>query len=127
MIVRLKQLMTEDAASVEALGASDSLLAELNDSQRTAITHVDGTARIHVVTEEANPPYHKLLAALGEKTGHPIVLNTSFNLKGEPIVNSPVIALATFMRCGLDVLYLGSYRVDKSEMRGLERVGEETQ
>ncbi len=91
-----------------------------------AITHVDGTARIHVVDEDANPAYHKLLAALGERTGHPIVLNTSFNLKGEPIVNSPVIALATFMRCGLDVLYLGSYRINKADMRGLDRVGETT-
>jgi carbamoyltransferase len=89
-----------------------------------AITHVDGTARIHVVEEAANPAYHRLLAALGEITGHPIVLNTSFNLKGEPIVNSPIIALATFMRCGLDVLYLGSYRIDKSDMRGLDRVSE---
>jgi carbamoyltransferase len=92
-----------------------------------AITHVDGTARIHVVEEEANPAYHSLLKALGEQTGHPIVLNTSFNLKGEPIVSSPVDALATFMRCGLDVLYLGSYRVDKSKMRGVDRVGEATE
>jgi carbamoyltransferase len=92
-----------------------------------AITHVDGTARIHVVEEEANPAYHSLLKALGEQTGHPIVLNTSFNLKGEPIVSSPVHALATFMRCGLDVLYLGSYRVDKSQMRGVDRVGEATE
>jgi carbamoyltransferase len=92
-----------------------------------AITHVDGTARIHVVDAAANPSYHQLLAALGEQTGHPIVLNTSFNLKGEPIVNSPVIALATFMRCGLDVLYLGKYRIDKTNMRGLERVSETTE
>jgi len=96
-------------------------------AQMPAITHVDGTARIHVVEEAANPAYHQLLQALGEQTGHPIVLNTSFNLKGEPIVSSPVHALATFMRCGLDVLYLGAYRVDKSQMRGLERVGEATE
>ncbi len=92
-----------------------------------AITHIDGTARIHVVEKSANPAYHGLLEALGEKTGHPIVLNTSFNLKGEPIVSSPVHALATFMRCGLDVLYMGSYRIDKSQMRGLDRVGETTE
>ncbi len=102
------------------------MVVPVKEDQRAAmpaITHVDGTARIHVVTEEANPEYHKLLVQLGEKTGHPIVLNTSFNLKGEPIVHSPVSALATFMRCGLDVLYLGSYRIDKADMRGLERVG----
>ena len=68
------------------------------------------------------PEEHKLLAALGEKTGHPIVLNTSFNLKGEPIVHSPISALATFMRCGIDVLYIDSFRIDKADMRGLERV-----
>ena len=72
--------------------------------------------------EAANRPYHQLLEKLGEKTGHPIVLNTSFNLKGEPIVNSPVSALATFMRCGLDVLYIGKFRIDKADMRGLARV-----
>ncbi len=87
-----------------------------------SITHVDGTARIHVVEQDANPRYHKLLEALGEKTGHPIVLNTSFNLKGEPIVSSPVYALATFMRCDIDVLYIDSFRIDKAKMRGLDRV-----
>lgn len=89
-----------------------------------AITHVDGTARIHVVEEEANPRYHRLLSELGEKTGHPIVLNTSFNLKGEPIVSSPTSALATFMRCGIDVLYIDSFRIDKANMRGLSRVAD---
>jgi len=89
-----------------------------------AITHIDGTARIHVVEEEANPRYHRLLGELGEKTGHPIVLNTSFNLKGEPIVSSPTSALATFMRCGIDVLYIDSFRIDKANMRGLDRVAD---
>ncbi|MGB0638180.1 MAG: carbamoyltransferase [Myxococcota bacterium] len=103
------------------------MVVPVKEDQREAmpaITHVDGTARIHVVTNQANPEYHKLLVQLGEKTGHPIVLNTSFNLKGEPIVHSPVSALATFMRCGLDALYLGSYRIDKADMRGLDRVGQ---
>ena len=101
------------------------MVVDVLEDQRAAmpaITHVDGTARIHVVEESANPRYHKLLAALGEKTGHPIVLNTSFNLKGEPIVHSPISALATFMRCGIDVLYIDSFRIDKADMRGLERV-----
>ena len=52
------------------------------------------------------------------------MLNTSFNLKGEPIVNSPISALATFMRCGLDVLYIDSFRIDKADMRGLARVAD---
>ena len=66
----------------------------------------------------------QLIVQLGKKTGHPIVLNTSFNLKGEPIVGSPVSALATFMRCGIDVLYLDTFRIDKSDMRGLDRVSD---
>ena len=101
------------------------MVVDVLEDQRAAmpaITHVDGTARIHVVEESANARYHKLLAELGEKTGHPIVLNTSFNLKGEPIVHSPISALATFMRCGIDVLYIDSFRIDKADMRGLERV-----
>ncbi len=100
------------------------MVVDVNEDQREAmpaITHVDGTARIHVVEESANPRYHRLLASLGEKTGHPIVLNTSFNLKGEPIVHSPISALATFMRCGIDVLYIDSYRIDKADMRGIDR------
>jgi carbamoyltransferase len=105
------------------------MVVPVKDDQQSAmpaITHIDGTARIHVVEESANPRYHKLLAALGEKTGHPIVLNTSFNLKGEPIVSSPVSALATFMRCGLDVLYIDSFRIDKANMRGLSRVADKS-
>ncbi len=79
-----------------------------------ATTHADGTARLHVVQPSANPRYHSLLTHLGAATGHPVVLNTSFNLKGEPIVSSPVQALATFFRCGLDVLYLGGHRVEQA-------------
>jgi carbamoyltransferase len=103
------------------------MVVPVKEDQREAmpaITHIDGTARIHVVDEAANPRYHALLGELGKKTGHPIVLNTSFNLKGEPIVSSPVSALATFMRCGIDVLYLDTFRIDKSDMRGLERVSD---
>ena len=103
------------------------MVVPVKEDQRSAmpaITHIDGTARIHVVEEKANPKYHKLLDKLEEKTGHPIVLNTSFNLKGEPIVSSPISALATFMRCGLDVLYMDSFRIDKANMRGLARVAD---
>jgi carbamoyltransferase len=77
-----------------------------------ATTHVDGTARVHVVRPEANPTFHALLDAFGAATGAPVLLNTSFNLKGEPIVSSPVQALATFFRSGLDALWIGPYRVE---------------
>ena len=80
-----------------------------------ATTHVDGSARCHTVREAANPLYHRLLCEVGERTGHPMVLNTSFNLKGEPIVSTPLDALATFRRCALDTLYVGNFRVTRGD------------
>lgn len=76
-----------------------------------ATTHVDGSARVQVVSETANLLFHRLLAAFGKATGHPVLLNTSFNLKGEPIVSSPLQALRTFYSSELDVLYLGQFRL----------------
>ena len=76
-----------------------------------ATTHVDRTARPQVVAETANPLFHRLLSNFGAATGHPVLLNTSFNLKGEPIVASPLHALRTFFSSDLDVLYLGRFRV----------------
>jgi carbamoyltransferase len=78
-----------------------------------AITHVDGTVRIQTVSEDDNPKLYKLLIAIREITGHGIVLNTSFNIKGEPIVCSPHDALESFAGADVDVLYLGSYEVKK--------------
>ena len=79
-----------------------------------AVTHVDGSARVQAVEAATNPRFHALLHAFGERTGTPVLLNTSFNLKGEPIVNTAVEALATFDRSGLDVLVLGNLRIEKS-------------
>ncbi len=78
-----------------------------------AITHVDGTGRLQTVSEESNPRYFRLIKAFGESTGVPIVLNTSFNLRGEPIVNTPQQAFNTFTRSGMDALVLGEYLVEK--------------
>jgi carbamoyltransferase len=71
-----------------------------------AVTHVDGSARLQTVTAETNPRYHSLLSRFGEATGVPVLLNTSFNLRGEPIVNTPQEALSTFSRSGMDALVL---------------------
>ena len=81
--------------------------------QIPAVVHVDGTARPHLVEEETNPLYYRLIRRFGEAAGHPVLLNTSFNLRGEPMVASAANAISTFVRSGLDVLYLGSYRVSK--------------
>ena len=78
-----------------------------------AVTHVDGTGRLQTVVREGNSRYHDLIARFGEATGVPVVLNTSFNLRGEPIVNTPQQAYSTFSRSGMDRLVLGNYMVVK--------------
>lgn len=81
--------------------------------QLPAITHVDGTARIQTVTERQNARYYKLLQHLKQLNGHGVVLNTSFNRNNEPIVHSPIDAVSAFYGCGMDVLVIGNYVLDK--------------
>jgi carbamoyltransferase len=78
-----------------------------------AVVHIDGTMRVQTVNAEHNPVYHRLLEAFEEQAGIPIVLNTSFNIKGEAIVCSPRDALRTFWTTGLDALAIGSFLVEK--------------
>ncbi|MDO6460121.1 carbamoyltransferase C-terminal domain-containing protein [Granulosicoccaceae sp. 1_MG-2023] len=78
-----------------------------------AVTHVDGSARLQTVRKETNPLYHALISKLGEHTGVPVVLNTSFNIQGEPVVESPRDAIRCFFSTGLDVLVIGSFTVHK--------------
>jgi carbamoyltransferase len=75
--------------------------------QVPAITHVDGTARVQTVTRQANARYHDLIAAFGRRTGVPMLLNTSFNVRGEPIVCTPDDAVRCFLGTEMDVLVLG--------------------
>ena len=79
-----------------------------------AITHVDGSARLQTVSKNINPLYHELISKFGERTGVPVLLNTSFNVMGEPIVESPIGALRCFFSTGLDALALGSYLIKKT-------------
>ncbi|HMZ65563.1 MAG TPA: carbamoyltransferase C-terminal domain-containing protein, partial [Leptospiraceae bacterium] len=81
--------------------------------QLPAITHVDGTARVQLVNQKTNPRFYKLLKMFGEKSGIPILLNTSFNLKGEPIVETPLNAIKTFEWCNMDALVLENYIIKK--------------
>ena len=78
-----------------------------------AITHVDGSARLQTVRKEINPRYHELLSKFGELSGAPVLLNTSFNIMGEPIVESPLQAIRCFFSTGLDILVLGNYVIKK--------------
>ena len=78
-----------------------------------AVTHVDGTARVQTVDRDASPRFHALLEAYGRRTGIPVLLNTSFNLAGEPIVSRAVEGYSTFRRSGIDLLVAGRTLVDK--------------
>ncbi len=80
-----------------------------------AITHVDGTGRLQTVRKDTNPKYYKLIETFGDATGVPVLLNTSFNLKGEPVVNTPAEAFSSFSASGMDLLVLGNYVVTKDK------------
>ncbi len=83
-----------------------------------AAVHVDGSARVQSVNRQQNERYYDLIKRFGEITGVPVLLNTSFNLKGEPIVNSPFDAIRTFYTSGLDFLILDRYLVSKGPLDG---------
>jgi carbamoyltransferase len=78
-----------------------------------SVTHVDGSARPQTVEQEINPLYYRLIDEFGKRTGVPVIMNTSFNLRGEAIVHTPTDAIRTFFSSGMDALFLGSYLVEK--------------
>ncbi|MCV6638869.1 carbamoyltransferase [Candidatus Albibeggiatoa sp. nov. NOAA] len=84
-------------------------------SQLPAITHLDYSARIQTVHQETNPRYHQLLTAFDKLTGCPVLVNTSFNVRGEPIVHTPQQAYQCFMRTEMDYLILENYLLEKSK------------
>jgi carbamoyltransferase len=93
-----------------------SLVVDVKENRKDrvpAITHVDGTARLQVVTKDTNPLYYALIDRFGQATGVPMILNTSYNLRGEPIVNTPREAFATFSRSGLDGLVMDRFLIQK--------------
>ena len=79
-----------------------------------SVVHVDGTARPQTVNERQNKIYFKLIKEFENITGVPVLLNTSFNIKGEPIVCTPQDAIRCFFGTGLDTLVLGNYLIEKS-------------
>jgi carbamoyltransferase len=84
-------------------------------SEIPAVTHVDYTARIQTVHKETNPKYHALITKFKEKTGCSVVVNTSFNVRGEPIVCTPVDAFKCFMGTEMDILVVGNCMLDNNE------------
>jgi carbamoyltransferase len=87
-------------------------------SQLPAITHVNRTARVQTVCKDDDPVFHALLQAMGRETGREIVLNTSFNVRGQPIVNTPQEALSTFLATGIDFLFLEDFFVCRRPQPG---------
>jgi carbamoyltransferase len=85
-----------------------------------AITHVDYSARIQTVHQDTNPLYHDLISAFEKDHGCAVIINTSFNVRGEPIVCTPEEAYRCFMRTNMDYLVLGNYLLDKSRQKPLE-------
>jgi len=78
-----------------------------------AVVHVDGTARVQTLSAQHNPDFYRLVKAYGAQSSDPVVLNTSFNLKGQPIVETPRDALMTFYGCGLNDLVVGNFHLEK--------------
>jgi len=85
-----------------------------------AVTHVDYSARIQTVSADDNPKYHRLISRFKEKTGYGIVINTSFNVRGEPIVCSPEDAYRCFMNTEMDTLALGNHLLRKEDQPALK-------
>ncbi|HPL96413.1 MAG: carbamoyltransferase [Smithellaceae bacterium] len=86
-----------------------------------AVTHVDYSARVQTVAEEINPVYYKMIKAFERKYGCPVIINTSFNVRGEPIVCTPEDAYLCFMRTNMDYLVLGNYLLSKEKQKPLSR------
>ena len=112
--------MLAEVADQYLESATDSpfmvLTAQVRQDMRNVIpsvTHVDGSARPQTVEREVNPLYWRLISEFGRRTGVPVVMNTSFNLRGEPIVCTPTDAVRTFFSSGMDALVIGSFLVEK--------------
>jgi carbamoyltransferase len=106
------------AAAITATAPENFMLAVARvrpDKQHAipAVTHHDGSARVQIVRRETNPLYHRLIQAFGDRTGVPVVLNTSFNLRGEAMVDTPYDALETFFWSEMDALVMGNILLDK--------------
>jgi carbamoyltransferase len=98
------------------------LVAQVHEKKRVipSVTHVDGSARIQTVTRDVNPLYYDLIKEFENQTGCPVIINTSFNVRGEPIVCTPHDAYMCFMRTNMDYLVMDRFLLDKKEMEPLK-------
>ncbi|MEI7634608.1 MAG: carbamoyltransferase [bacterium] len=93
------------------------LVADVREDKRVipSVTHVDGSARLQTVSCAEAPLYHELISEFGRQTGVPVIINTSFNVRGEPIVCTPTDAYRCFMRTNMDYLVVGTFLLDKRD------------
>ncbi|HEX9615572.1 MAG TPA: carbamoyltransferase C-terminal domain-containing protein, partial [Bacteroidota bacterium] len=98
-------------------------VATIRDDKREvpAVTHVDGSARLQTVSRNQHPMFYDLIKEFEKQTGCPILINTSFNVRGEPIVCTPEDAWKCFLRTEMDHLVMGSCLVSKSELTGVDK------
>ena len=98
------------------------LVAQVREDKREipSVTHVDGSARIQTVAADTNPLYYKLIKRFEEKTGCPVIINTSFNVRGEPIVCTPHDGYMCFMRTNMDVLVMDRFIMRKEDQKPLD-------
>ena len=89
-------------------------------SEIPAVTHVDYSARIQTVDKETHPVYYAVIEEFYKKTGCPVIINTSFNVRGEPIVCTPEDAYRCFMRTNIDYLVIGNFILDKTKQPELK-------
>lgn len=114
-----KHMRRQVSAEVNKLTGLDKL--HVTRSTIPAVTHVDYSARIQTVNRDDNPLYHKMIAKFDEKYACPVIINTSFNVRGEPIVCTPKDAFLCFMRTNMDYLLLGNYLVEKKHQKPLDK------
>jgi carbamoyltransferase len=114
-----KELCREMTDEEQKLFGLDKL--HVSRSTIPAITHVDYSARIQTVDRENNPLFHAVISKFDEKYGCPVVINTSFNVRGEPIVCTPEDAYLCFMRTNIDYLIMGNFLLDKTLQKPLEK------
>jgi carbamoyltransferase len=86
-----------------------------------AVTHVDYSARVQTVTDDHNPMYYRMIKKFDEKYGCPVIINTSFNVRGEPIVGTPEHAYLCFMRTNMDYLLVGNFLLEKKDQKPLDK------
>ncbi|GGX22871.1 carbamoyltransferase [Streptomyces noursei] len=111
VVAEVAEAQRTELQSAEKVTGLD--LLKVQRSTIPAVTHVDFSARVQTVDEQSNPAYYRLLSAFKERTGCPVLVNTSFNVRGEPIVSSPADAYACFMRTNIDFLAIGDFLLEK--------------